>query len=236
MRICDFGLLKGSTYNSKIFQDWEPTPHTLKEKFFPPRSSISVCARPHFEHRSLFYKCNIFQAYQNSFLTRKFDIVCQIDRILSKSLCKHLNLSHFPTLDFWQMFYTTSLVSVTSEKVKILLVNRICFSDTFESILPGLSTSALLSNTASHCFLCESIPTIQLRKRFFIQDCANNFEYEKTTMVHLIVFHCKKIHSWRTSSSFKIHRSYLFSYRKVGDPIRLLHIWNFQHEHFLCKI
>ena len=59
--------------------------------------------------------------------------MCQFFRF-SKSLCKHLNLSHFPTTDFCQILYTIFRPQSinSSEKVKIFLSRRICFSDTFK--------------------------------------------------------------------------------------------------------
>ena len=66
-----------------------------------------------------------------------------------------------------------------------------------------LSTSAFPSNAASHYSLCKLIPTIRVRKCFFIQDCADNSQCGKKDAVHLIVLRHKKTHFWRKSSSFK---------------------------------
>ena len=56
----------------------------------------------------------------------------------SEFLCKHRNVSYFPTTDFWKILHTTFLLLVSSEKVKILLGHRICFLTLLKVfILPG---------------------------------------------------------------------------------------------------
>ena len=54
---------------------------------------------------------------------------------------------------------------------------------------------------------------------------------KKNDVVHLILFHSEKTHSWRKSSSLKIYRSvYYLSFLKikVGNPLRILPICNVQ--------
>ena len=79
------------------------------------------------------------------------------------------------------------------------------------------TTSSFPSTVTSHYPLRELIQTIHVRKRFFIQDSADNFECEKGDVVHLIVFHCKKIHFCRNSRSFKrfVNQSFIFVFLQL---------------------